>query len=194
MLFGEDADAQLAAAERELLEARATYTVQRKAVDAILMTDPTLKAVHLKAMSPPERYVVAAWRLISEPRLKCDRTLFGLVNRRDVLSLALENLITARQSTLEELSELELGNLRINQKNQKLVQELLQLTSSDLSWQDEVKEAGLKDQLERLEADERKIRANWDVMKSIASAIVVGSGVDWAGDEVLRALVLNEED
>lgn len=57
VLFGEDAEAQLAAAERELLEARATYTVQRKAVEAVLVTDPTLKAVHLKAISPPERYV-----------------------------------------------------------------------------------------------------------------------------------------
>ena len=57
VLFGGDNEVQLAAAERELLEARATYTVRRKAVEAVLMTDPTLKAVHLKATSPPERYV-----------------------------------------------------------------------------------------------------------------------------------------
>lgn len=46
---------QLATAERELLEARATYTVRRKAAQTVLMTDPILKAVHLKATIPPER-------------------------------------------------------------------------------------------------------------------------------------------
>lgn len=52
----EDAEEQLSVAERELLEARATFTVQRKATESILMTDPILKAVHSKATSPAERY------------------------------------------------------------------------------------------------------------------------------------------
>ena len=47
---------ELARAEREFLEARATYSVRRKAAETILMTDPILKAVHLKAATPPERY------------------------------------------------------------------------------------------------------------------------------------------
>ena len=54
-LSGENAEEQLAIAEQELLEARATYTVRRKAVGTVLMTEPSLKAVHLKATSPAER-------------------------------------------------------------------------------------------------------------------------------------------
>lgn len=54
-LSGNDAEEQLAIAERELLQSRATYTVRRKAVGMVLMTDPTLKAVHMKATSPAER-------------------------------------------------------------------------------------------------------------------------------------------
>jgi hypothetical protein len=46
---------ELAAAERELLDARATYTVRKKAVGTVLITDPILKAVHLKGVSPAER-------------------------------------------------------------------------------------------------------------------------------------------
>lgn len=53
---GENVEEQLAIAEQELLEARATYTVRRKAVGTVLMTEPSLKAVHLKATSPAERY------------------------------------------------------------------------------------------------------------------------------------------
>lgn len=56
-LSGDNAEEALAVAEREFLEARATYTVKRKATRTILMTDPILKAVHLKANIPPERYV-----------------------------------------------------------------------------------------------------------------------------------------
>jgi hypothetical protein len=52
---GEDIDEQLRIAERELLEAKATYTVRRKAIETVLMSDPTLKAVHLKASSPANR-------------------------------------------------------------------------------------------------------------------------------------------
>jgi hypothetical protein len=54
---GSDPEEQLAIAERELLEARSTYTVRRKAIRTILMTEPILKAVHLKAATPAERYV-----------------------------------------------------------------------------------------------------------------------------------------
>ena len=55
-----DAEEQLAVAERELLEARATFTVRRKATESILMTDPILKAVHSAAASPAERYATVA--------------------------------------------------------------------------------------------------------------------------------------
>jgi hypothetical protein len=47
---------QLAIAERELLEARATYTVRKKAIETVLMTDPVLRSVHsTSSPSPVER-------------------------------------------------------------------------------------------------------------------------------------------
>ncbi|KAL4868884.1 hypothetical protein BDV12DRAFT_168823, partial [Aspergillus spectabilis] len=165
---------ELAAAERELLEARATYTVRKKAVGTVLITDPILKAVHLKGVSPAER------------------TLLRLINRRDVLSLAQENLSAVQSSTLKKLSTLEVENLQLHQKNQELVRELLELTKDDDSWREELDDSELKQELARLEADHKKSKARWETMKSVASAIVVGSGVDWAEDEELTALVLDE--
>ncbi|KAI9929015.1 hypothetical protein ASPWEDRAFT_37052 [Aspergillus wentii DTO 134E9] len=171
-----NAEEQLATAERELLESRATYTVRRKAVGTVLMTDPTLKAVHLKASSPAER------------------ALLRLVNRRDVLSLAHENLNAAHNSTLKTLSNLEVENLQTHQQNQELVRQLLELTSQDSSWREKLDDADLETQLKELEADQKKSKAKWEIMKSIASAVVVGSGMNWAEDETLRALVLDESD
>ncbi|PWY92389.1 hypothetical protein BO70DRAFT_391799 [Aspergillus heteromorphus CBS 117.55] len=175
-LSGDDAEEQLAIAERELLEARATYTVRRKAVGTVLMTDPVLKAVHLKATTPAER------------------ALLRLINRRDVLSLVHENLNTVHTATLQKLSKLEVENSQIHRENQELIRELLALTEDDESWKEELEDPELKAQLEQLEADRRKSKAKWETMKNVASAMVVGSGVNWAEDERLTALVLDDSD
>ena len=42
----DDVKEQLAKAERELLEARASCSLQRKAVEAVLMTDPAIQSIH----------------------------------------------------------------------------------------------------------------------------------------------------
>ncbi|KAL4906285.1 hypothetical protein BDW74DRAFT_140623 [Aspergillus multicolor] len=165
---------ELAAAERELLDARATYTVRKKAVSTVLITDPILKAVHLKGISPAER------------------ALFRLVNRRDILSLVQENLTEARASIMKKLSNLEVENLQLHRENQQLVRELLELTEDDDSWMEQLDDPELKQQLVQLEEEHKKSKARWEVMKSVASAIVVGSGVNWAEDEDLTALVLDE--
>ncbi|KAL3435786.1 centromere protein H (CENP-H)-domain-containing protein [Aspergillus tetrazonus] len=165
---------ELGAAERELLDARATYTVRKKAVSTVLITDPILKAVHLKGTSPAER------------------SLFRLVNRRDVLSLALENFTEAQASTLKKLSSLEVENLQLHRQNQELARELLELTEDDESWREQLDDPELKQQLEQLEAEHKQSKAKWETMKSVASAIIVGSGVDWAEDEDLTALVLDD--
>ncbi|KAL4882858.1 centromere protein H (CENP-H)-domain-containing protein [Aspergillus karnatakaensis] len=165
---------ELAAAERELLDARATYTVRKKAVGTVLITDPILKAVHLKGVTPAER------------------NLFRLINRRDALSLAQENLSAVQSSTLKQLSTVEVENLQLHQKNQELVRELLELTKDDDSWREELSDPELEHELAQLEADLKKSKARWETMKSVASAVVVGSGVNWAEDEELTALVLDE--
>ncbi|KGO36905.1 Centromere protein Cenp-H [Penicillium expansum] len=173
---GADAEEQLTIAERELLEARSTYTVRRKAVRTILMTEPILKAVHLKAATPAER------------------ALLCLVNRRDVLALAHENLASAHDLVMRQLSNLEVKNLQINRENQELVRQLLELTKEDSSWREKLEDPELLSQLDRFETDLKTRKAQWETMKSIASAVVVASGLNWADDDILRALVLDESD
>ncbi|KAJ5135582.1 uncharacterized protein N7515_004860 [Penicillium bovifimosum] len=173
---GEDVEEQLAVAERELLEARSTYTVKEKAIRTVLMTGPILKAVHLKAATPAER------------------ALLSLVNRRDVLALAHENLAAAHDLVLKQISDLEVKNLQINSENQELVRQLLELTKEDSSWREKLEDSELLSQLDESETDLKARKAQWETMKSIASAIVVGSGLNWADDDMLRALVLDESD
>ena len=192
---GADPEEQLAIAERELLEARSTYTVRRKAIRTILMTEPILKAVHLKAATPAERYVLTRNPLARpEADRNIYRALLSLVNRRDVLALVHENLASAHDLVMRQLSNLEIQNLQINRENQELVRQLLELTKEDSSWREKLEDPELLSQLDSFETDLKARKAQWETMKSIASAVVVGSGLNWADDDMLRALVLDESD
>jgi hypothetical protein len=115
------------------------------------------------------------------------------VNRRDVLALAHENLASAHDLVLKRISNVEVENLQINRENQELVRQLLELTKLDSSWREKL-ESSVLSQLDELEVDLKARQAQWEIMKNIASAVVVGSGLDWADDDMLRALVMDESD
>lgn len=85
-------------------------------------------------------------------------------------------------------------NREIHDRNRELVRQLLELTGQDGSWRDQLEDRDLRAQLDALDAEQQKCQARWEVMKNIASAIVVGSGVNWADDDKLSALVLDESD
>jgi hypothetical protein len=123
-----------------------------------------------------------------------DRALFPLINRRDVLSLAHENLASAHASTIDALSNVEVENIRTTKKNQELVRTLLELTSHEKSWKEEVTDPNLKSQLQTLEEERKAARAKKETIKSVVSAAIVASGVDWARDEALRELVVEDDD
>ena len=122
------------------------------------------------------------------------RALLPLVNRRDVLSLVYENLANTRTATVEALSNAEVENLRLMEQNKGLASELLELTAQETSWRDRVDDEAVIAQMEDIEQEYKKTRAQRDTIKSVISALVVGSGVDWARDDRLRNLVLDELD
>lgn len=111
-----------------------------------------------------------------------------------MLALAHENLASAHDLVLKQLSDTAVENLQINQENQELVRQLLELTEEDSSWREKLQDANLVSQLDELEAEYKRNKAKWETMKNIASAMVVGSGLNWADDDTLCALVLDESD
>jgi hypothetical protein len=76
----------------------------------------------------------------------------------------------------------------------ELTQELLVLSEEATAWKKEdVRNPESRAQIEDAENSLRIKRARWRIMKSVLSGIIVGSGVDWASDETLLSLVLDEE-
>ncbi|KAF3483809.1 uncharacterized protein GIQ15_03133 [Arthroderma uncinatum] len=171
----DDVDAKLEEAERELLQVRAKLSVQRKVVESVLMTEPSIQAVHSVPSSPLEK------------------ALLPLINRRDVLSLAYENLVTSHTSCIRELSNAEASNMQSIKQNQELVQSLLELTNSEKSPEDEISDPQLKEELDSLKTENRQKKADWTRVKRIVSASIAASGVDWASDEKLENLVLDDD-
>lgn len=59
--------------------------------------------------------------------------------------------------------------------------------------EDAVERSGLRGELEEAREEAREEKRKWRIMKSVVGAVVVGSGVDWAGEGRLRELVLDDE-
>ncbi|KAB2576588.1 hypothetical protein BFW01_g2885 [Lasiodiplodia theobromae] len=175
---------QLIIAERAAMEARASYLLRNNITDQVLITDPVIKAVHGGSTATFE-----------------ERRLAPLLNPRDALSMQLSHqthqlttIATALASTTKALSA-------ANVKNAALASTLLSLAnppSASIS-SSAVNEAladdhKLRDQLVEAERDAARARRRWRSMKGVVAGMVVGSGVDWAEDEALRELVLEDED
>lgn len=52
----------------------------------------------------------------------------------------------------------------------------------------------IRTKLEKLKEEARNSRLKWRVMKSVVSATIAGSGLNWALDDELRDLVLDDEE
>ncbi len=59
---------------------------------------------------------------------------------------------------------------------------------------EDVADEEVRTRLEGLDREIAEKRRAWRVMKSLVAGVVAGSGVDWAGDDELVELVLDDED
>ena len=95
---------------------------------------------------------------------------------------------------LKETARVSAENIRAMERNRSLTATLLPLAKKVQARKDEVShDARFGAQLEELRQDAARARQRWRMMKSVAAALVAGSGIDWAGDDSLRDLVVDEE-
>jgi hypothetical protein len=169
---------QIVAAEREVLDARTKHSLRNQIIQNVLIADPILKAVHAGSIAT-----------------ELETRLLPSINERDVISMVHNTLATKLHATNSKLATLEQENVAANARNKDLAREMLDL-ANDLKAEkvEEVQDARLKAQLQKLDEDVRKVRREWRVLKSLAAGVVAGSGMDWAKDPKLLELVMDEED
>lgn len=69
----------------------------------------------------------------------------------------------------------------------------MELTKDDRSEKPEITKPKLREELERLTSENKQRKAEYVRMKRIVGASIAASGVDWASDEKLEGLVLEDE-
>ncbi|MCJ1325418.1 hypothetical protein MMC10_002081 [Thelotrema lepadinum] len=208
----EAAPSLLQAAGDDNLDARAAYLLKESIVKNVVQADPLLKAIHSGANgSPLERYPPLTSSSLPfhcpkppppplslqtpKPLTPLPRRLHPLIDARDTLSLSLTPLSTRHQSLSNTLSSVRTSNIRLLHHNQSLTSTLLSLAAEtkepqaedipDETFQREMGEAKQKTGVEKRQ---------WRIVKGLVSALVAGSGVDWAADEKLRGLVEDGEE
>jgi len=164
-------------AQQELLEAKAAYTVRSNIIDSILIANPILKAVHAGSNASI-----------------IEQDLLPLIQQRDTLSLSLAELSSKLSATDDELTQTESENIIAARKNVELSARMLALAEeANTQRKDDIDDPELRAQLDELEEAVSVSRQRWRIMKGTASATIVGSGMDWARDARLLAIVLDDE-
>lgn len=108
------------------------------------------------------------------------------------ISVAKEAAVSAK--LCDESTQAQSETLRVCRDNVRLAAELFTLAEEAKK-----KRMGRKDddrnqdELEKLERQVKLSKQRWRVVKGVAAGVIAGSGIDWAGDDELRDIVLDPE-
>jgi uncharacterized membrane protein YukC len=101
-----------------------------------------------------------------------------------ILALSTRSLVTAEQA-----------NLLANQKNREFSKTMLALAKAMKAQSaEDLEDPKMREQIKTVDKELKESRRRMKTLKGILSAIIVGSGINWAADESLTELVLDDED
>ena len=154
--------------------------LRTEVVDSVLTVHPVLRAVHQATQASP-----------------IERDLLAAVEQRDIVSQAVAREAAARHAVDKERAAAAAACRQIETKNVELAAEVRRL-AAEQAGADSSNGSGdgpdnESSELLQLKASVKESRQRWKLIKGAASAIVVGSGVDWARDAALLEIVLDPE-
>ncbi|KAM7191989.1 Centromere protein H (CENP-H) domain containing protein [Rhypophila sp. PSN 637] len=163
----------------ELLEAKAQLSLRNSVLEGVMMVQPLLEAVHIGTQASP-----------------VERALTPRVEQRDVTATRAAKQSSDSNKMADQLARLEVEVQAITRQNASLASSLLQLTAENQARhsEDDIEDMQLKNEMNDAENDLVASRQRWKAIKSVTSAVVAGSGVDWARDSRLRDMVLDPPD
>ncbi|KAI1759563.1 centromere protein H (CENP-H)-domain-containing protein [Hypoxylon sp. FL1150] len=167
------------AAQKALLDSRSRYVLRNEVVQSVIVANPILQAIHNGTKASP-----------------VERDLLPKLEQRDQSSSTLSQQSTDLRSLLDETMEVESESLRLGRENVALAAHLLDLAAqTDRNKADAVNtDPEWAAEISRLEDQVKLSRQRRRVLKETASAVVMGSGVDWSRDAELRGIVLDPGD
>lgn len=98
-------------------------------------------------------------------------------------------------STTSAQTLVEQANIAANAKNRELSQTMLALAEEMKSWSaTDIEDHELRAEIDTVDKELKESRRRTKTLKGIISAMIVGSGINWAADEDLTELVLDDEE
>jgi hypothetical protein len=98
-------------------------------------------------------------------------------------------------SSTRALVTTEQTNIVANQKNRELSKTMLALAEATKAQSaEDIEDPKLREQIKTVDKELKESRRRMKTLKGILSAMIVGSGINWAADGSLTELVLDDED
>ncbi|KAJ4305002.1 hypothetical protein N0V90_000531 [Kalmusia sp. IMI 367209] len=170
---------QLIIAQREAMEARTKFEIRNRISHNVLVMDPVLKAVHGNQQHTDY----------------AEKRMLPLISENDAVSMVHGLLASKLASATRALSTAEQGNIAANRENRQLSEGVLRLAEEvKVQSIEDIQDPQLRDKVESAEKNVKESRTRMRILKGILSAMIVGSGINWAADEELRDLVMDDED
>jgi hypothetical protein len=121
--------------------------------------------------------------------------MLPLIAENDTLSMVHGTLSARLASSTRALCAAEQANIAANQKSRDLSQTMLAL-AEELKSQSgkDIEDPNLRIEIDAVEKELKESRKRAKTLKGILSAMIVGSGINWAADEALCELVMDDED
>lgn len=107
-----------------------------------------------------------------------------------------QNSLSSKLVSLQRaISAAERENVIVNGKNRELSATMLAL-AEEMKAQSakDIEDPRLRDQVDAVEKELKESRRRMKTLKGILSAMIVGSGINWAADESLVELVMDDEE
>ncbi|KAM7197664.1 Centromere protein H (CENP-H) domain containing protein [Naviculisporaceae sp. PSN 640] len=163
----------------QLLEAKALLSLRNNVLEGVMMVQPLLEAVHDGTKASP-----------------VEKDLAPRVEQRDLTATRAARQSSDLNSVTEQLVKVQLEVQTATKENVLLASNVLQLAEEIRARHhvQDVEDIRLKKALAEVEKDLVASRQRWKAIKGVTSAIVAGSGVDWARDNRLRDMVLDPPD
>jgi len=118
-----------------------------------------------------------------------------MVTENDTVSMIHGMLTSKAASTQRAISAVEHANIVANHKNRGLAETMLALAEGTKAQSaKDIEDPRLRDQVSAVERELKESKRRAKTLKGILSAMIVGSGINWAADEVLTNLVMDDDD
>lgn len=118
-----------------------------------------------------------------------------MLAENDTVAMVHGRLASHLATSTRALVAAEQANIVANEKNKERSRTMLALAEAVKSQSiEDVEDLRLREQIKATEKELKESRRRMKTLKGILSAMIVGSGINWAADESLVELVLDDED